>query len=60
VTPPPTVIRKFPSPYNTNNLVYKDKDDKCYKYKHKKVSCNETDKSVVDQPVLENFKDKVK
>ena len=60
VTPPPTVIRKFPSPYNTKNLVYKDKDNGCYKYKHEKVSCNNTDASVVDQPVLENFKEKVR
>lgn len=60
VTPPPTVIRKFPSPFNTNHLVYKDKENNCYKYKHEKISCDHTEHNVVDQPVMENFKQKIK
>lgn len=58
VTPPPTVIRKFPSPFNTDHLVYKDKESNCYKYKHEKIKCNDTEYNVVDQPVMENFKSK--
>ena len=56
VTPPPTVIRKFPSPYNTKNLIYRDQEHNCYKYKHEKVTCDDIIANVIDQPVLENFK----
>jgi hypothetical protein len=53
ITPPPTVVMKFPSPHNTSSLIYKDKSNACYKYKHNKVSCEAN--NVIDQPVLENF-----
>lgn len=56
VTPPPNIIRKFPSPFNTNTLVYKDNDNNCYKYKHEQVACDHTEYDVLDQPVMENFK----
>ena len=53
VTPSPTIVNKFPSPYNTKNLVYRDNDNNCYKYTHEKVKCNGD--NVIHQPVLENF-----
>lgn len=55
--PKPEVIMKFPSPYNSGNITYKDKTNGCYKYKATKEACP-TDKSLIkDQPVaLEDFK----
>lgn len=55
ITPPPSVVHKFPSPLNTNKLVYRDGDDNCYKYKHKLVNCNVSPSNILDQPVMENF-----
>lgn len=39
--PAPTVVLKFPSPYNAGNITYKDQDNSCYQYKYKKVECDE-------------------
>jgi hypothetical protein len=54
-TPSPQVILKFPSPYNTGKITYKDSSDNCYKYEHKKVDCK-TSSNVIPQPITENFK----
>jgi hypothetical protein len=54
-TPPPTVVNKFPSPFNVDDTIYKNSEDKCYRYKSEKVNCSKHD-NVVDQPIFENFK----
>lgn len=46
---------KFPSPYNTGKVVYKNKADECYKYEHEAVDCDKST-NVLAQPVTENFK----
>ena len=38
--PEPTIIIKYPTPDNTENNVYKDMSDTCYKYKSKEVECS--------------------
>lgn len=54
--PKPTIIVKFPSPYNAGKVLYKDKGDSCYKYNASKVSCP-IDKSLIKaQPIYEDFK----
>ena len=35
-SPIPEIIIQYPTPKNAGNIVYKDKDDVCYKYKAKK------------------------
>ena len=52
--PPPEVVLKFPSPYNTGDVIYTDKSNNCYKYKHDKVQCD-ANHGVQPQPVTENF-----
>lgn len=53
--PSPEIIIKFPSPYNSGNVVYKDKSDSCYKYDAEQVSCP-MDKSLIKpQPIHEDF-----
>lgn len=37
--PKPELVVKFPSPYNAGDIVYKDADDSCFKYKADKVEC---------------------
>jgi hypothetical protein len=56
ITPPPEIVLKFPSPYNAGNVTYKDKGETCYKYRADTVSCTKTDKKVLPQPILEDFK----
>lgn len=53
--PPPTVVVKFPSPYNAGQIIYKDKSNQCYKYNADKISCP-VDKSLIKpQPIQEDF-----
>ena len=50
--PSPKVVLKFPSPYNTEKVIYHETGgDGCYKYKADKVGCP-TDKSLIKpQPI---------
>ena len=38
-TDKPEIIIKYPSPYNTDKIVYTDKAGMCYKYAIEKVLC---------------------
>ena len=49
--PKPDVIVKFPSPYNAGQIVYKDSEDACYKYKADKVSCPLDRSQIKPQPL---------
>lgn len=53
--PEPTVVIKFPTPYNVNRIVYKDKADNCYKYKADEVDCPKEKSKIKDQPIMEDF-----
>jgi hypothetical protein len=56
ITPEPTLVIKFPSPYNAGQVMYKDKTDSCYKYKSEKVSCHGNGKiKILPQPIQEDF-----
>lgn len=49
--PKPDVVVKFPSPYNAGQVLYKNDDDTCYRYKADKVACP-LDKSLIKpQPI---------
>lgn len=51
--PPPQVVVKFPSPYNSEKIIYKDKNDSCYKYKSENVTCP-TDRTLIrPQPLFD-------
>jgi hypothetical protein len=43
---PRKIIIQWPTPENVNKLIYKDKDETCYKYKAQEVSCP-SDKSLI-------------
>ena len=51
--PPPQVVVKFPSPYNSGKIVYKDKNDSCYKYKSENVSCPSDRNLIKPQPLFD-------
>jgi hypothetical protein len=48
--PAPTVVVKFPSPYNAGKITY-SKDDSCYKFKSTMVDCPENKEIIKPQPV---------
>jgi hypothetical protein len=56
VAPPPEIVLKFPSPYNAEKVLYRDKSNTCYRYHSEKVSC--TSGNVKPQPIMEDFKNK--
>lgn len=39
LSPAPRVVVKFPTPYNAETTLYRDKADTCYKYNAEQVSC---------------------
>jgi len=45
-SPIPEIIIQYPTPKNAGKIIYKEKDDVCYKYKMKQVSCPK-DKSIL-------------
>ena len=58
--PAPTVVVKFPSPYNAGKITYEDKHDSCYKYTANKVACPTDSKEIKSQPLFEDFNEKVR
>lgn len=52
LAPTPHVVVKFPTPYNADSTVYRDKANTCYKYAADQVACP-IDKSIIKaQPIL--------
>jgi len=48
---PPVVVVKFPSPWNSGNIVYKSENDKsCFVYKAKKTECPIDEDMIRPQP----------
>tara|TARA_B110000967_G_C18719716_1_gene476989 strand:+ start:185 stop:436 length:252 start_codon:yes stop_codon:yes gene_type:complete len=55
--PKPTVILKYPTPDNSDTLVFTDDTDNCYKFKTKEVTC--PNKNIEELPIqkkLEHFR----
>lgn len=48
-TPKPKIVIKYPTPYNSNKIVYRNDNDVCYKYMVEEVKC--TDKAI-EQPII--------
>ena len=48
VTPPPTVVVKFPSPHNAGRVIYKDDADSCFKFNAARVACKA---GAIPQPI---------
>lgn len=48
-TPKPKIVIKYPTPYNSNKIVYKNDNDICYKYQVEEIKC--TDKAI-EQPLI--------
>jgi|APSaa5957512535_1039671.scaffolds.fasta_scaffold136091_2 hypothetical protein len=49
--PEPIIIIKHPNPENVSNLVYKDDNDACYKYKASEVDCPADNNLVNEHPI---------
>lgn len=52
LAPPPTIVIKFPTPYNADSVVYKDNADTCYKYSADSVSCPRDASIIKPQPII--------
>jgi len=48
-TPKQKIIIKYPTPYNSNKIVYKNENDFCYKYEVNEIKCND---KAIDQPII--------
>jgi len=56
----PQIIMRFPTPYNENTTIYKDKNEVCYKYKSKEVNCSIGAKDInLQTNDTENISDKI-
>ena len=47
-TPEPTIIIKYPTPYNHNKVTYKDNSGVCYKYRMHKIYCPNDKNKITD------------
>lgn len=50
--PEPVVIVKHPNPENSNNTIYKDDNDTCYKYKATEVDCPANENMLNSHPIV--------
>ena len=48
-SPVKQIVVKYPTPYNSNKIVYKGLNGDCFKFKAKEVQCN---KKAIDQPIV--------
>lgn len=51
VKPAKNVVYKYPTPDNSKNVVYKDKNGVCYKYNAKEVDCDKNEARLKDYPL---------
>ena len=51
IKPEATVVFKYPTPENVGTLTYKDKNNVCYKYSGKEVSCDAKDIVLKNYPL---------
>ncbi len=49
-TPPPQIIYKYPTPDNSDELVYIDNANNCFKYKANEVKCPSNKKLIHNLP----------
>lgn len=52
LSPKPEIVMKFPSPYNAGSVVYRDKNDTCYKYNASKTECPLDKNLIKPQPLF--------
>jgi hypothetical protein len=52
MAPTPTVVVKFPSPFNSGKIVYRDTSENCFEFKAQKVKCTP---GAIKQPVTEEM-----
>jgi len=48
-TPKAKIVIKYPTPYNSNKIVYRNDNDICYKYNVEEVKCTD---NAIDQPLI--------
>lgn len=51
LAPQPTVVVKFPTPFNAGKVVYRDATEGCFKFNAAKVPCPADGTDVVPQPI---------
>ena len=51
VKPEKTVVYKYPNPEGKENIVYKDKNGICYRYKATKVDCDKNQDKLKEFPL---------
>jgi hypothetical protein len=52
IGPERKAIIKYPTPFNSGKLIYKDSANNCFIYESKKVVCPEDSKKITQQPVV--------
>ncbi len=51
-TPAPRIIYKYPTPFNSGEITYKNSADTCYKYDARVITCP-NDKKLIKPHVIE-------
>ncbi len=53
--PYPEIVIKFPTPYNSNKIVYKDSADMCYVYDSKETTCSGKNISEIPVQIINSY-----
>jgi len=53
-TPEPTIIIKYPTPYNVGQITYKDDADVCYKYRMEKQTCPKDENKLTEVEIQQS------
>ena len=51
IKPEQTITYKYPNPDHADKIIYKDKNDICYRYIAKKVDCDKNEGKMKDFPL---------
>lgn len=52
IAPKPTIVVKFPSPFNAGKIHYRDDSDNCFVFNSSKVACPSDPSLVKKQPLM--------
>jgi hypothetical protein len=51
IKPEKNVVYKYPTPDNAGKIIYKDKNNICYKYNAKQLDCDKNESRLKDYPL---------
>jgi len=52
VTPTPSVVIKYPTPFNSGKITYVDNADNCFQFSSEEIECPSDKSKIKPQPII--------